>query len=154
MDGTGPAGPGAQPGDEVIIPLRLAVTIDGSADPGRRGRVDAPGRVLRIWALLNSAHDELGQANLPTAAVARLKRQFAVLTAELEQSVSPALAGELRHLVGGEEGATATADELRMMYASLLGWTSGLVIGMLNQLDAASSKVAGSNPGPRLVVGR
>jgi hypothetical protein len=151
MDGTGLAGPGGQPGDEVIIPSRLAVTIDGSADAGRLGRVDVPDRVLRIWALLNSAHDELGQASLP---LARLQRQFAVLTAELERSVSPALAGELRHLVGGEKAAAATADELRIMYASLLGWTSGLVIGMLNQLDAASAKAAGSRPGPRLVVAR
>jgi hypothetical protein len=151
MDGTGLAGPGGQPGDEVIIPTRLAVTIDGSADAGRGGRVDAPDRVLRIWALLNSARDELGHANLPPAAVARLHRQFDVLTAELERSVSPALAGELCHLVGGEKAVTATADEVRMMYASLLGWTAGLVMSMLSQLDAASAKAAGSRPGPQLV---
>jgi len=154
MDGTGPAGPGGQPGDEVIIPPRLAVTIDWPADVGRLSRVDAPDRVLRIWALLNSAHDELGHASLAPAAVTRLQRQFGALTAELERSVSPALAGELRHLVGGEKADGGTADELRMMYATLLGWTGGLVIDMLGQLDAASAKVGGARPGPQLAVGR
>ena len=35
-----------------------------------------------------------------------------------------------------------TADELRVEYASLLGWTGGLVIEMLSQIEAASAKVA------------
>jgi hypothetical protein len=35
------------------------------------------------------------------------------------------------------------ADELRVEYASLLGWTGGLVIGMLSRIEAASAKAAG-----------
>jgi hypothetical protein len=151
MDGTGPADAGGQPGGKVIIPPRLAVMIDGPADAGRVCRVEAPDRVLRMWALLNSAQNELRQANLPPGAVARLRRQLDVLTAELERSVSPALAGELHHLVGGGQAAAATADELRLVYAGLLGWTGGLVISMLSQLEECRTKAVRSSPGPQLV---
>ena len=41
------------------------------------------------------------------------------------------LAGELRHLIRQRQAAAPTADELRVEYASLLGWTGGLVIEML-----------------------
>ena len=152
MDGIGPAGPSGQPDDKVIIPSRLAVMVSGSADTSRVCRVDASDRLLRIWALLNRADGELRQANLPPGTVARLQRQFDVLTAELERSVSPALAGELRRLVGGDKAEAATVDELRLVYASLLGWTGGLVISMLSQLETASAKAARSRSGPQPVI--
>jgi Protein of unknown function (DUF2587) len=153
MDGTAPAGPGGQPGGKVVPPPRLAVMMDKATDAGHVCRVDAPDRVLRIWALLNSADDELRRAGLPPGATARLRRQLDALTVELARSVSPALASELHHLVSWEEAAELTADELRMAYASLLGWTGGLVIGMLSQLELASTKAAQSRPGPQLVPG-
>jgi len=149
MNGTGAAVPGEPPDGELVIPSRVAVLMDGAADAGHVCRVDAPGRVLRIWALLNGARDELRQASLAPGAAARLQRQLDALTGELERSVSPALAGELHRLVVRERAAP-TADELRMTYAGLLGWTGGLVIGMLNQIEAASAKVGPSRP--RLVV--
>ena len=37
-----------------------------------------------------------------------------------------------------------TADELRVEYASLLGWIGGLVIEMLSQMEVASEKVTRS----------
>jgi len=37
-----------------------------------------------------------------------------------------------------------TADELRVEYASLLGWIGGLVIEMLSQIEVASEKVTRS----------
>ena len=117
---------------------RLDVVLGRSANAGRICRVEAPGRVLRIWALLNDADNELYQVSLPPAAAPRLQRQLDALTGELERSVSPALAGELRHLIPQGQAAAPTADELRVEYASLLGWTGGLVIGMLSQIEAAS----------------
>ena len=82
--------------------------------------------------------------------MARLQRQLDALTAELERSLSPALAGELHHLVGRKVGAELTADELRVEYASLLAWTIGLVVGILTQLEVASAKTlrAASRPQP------
>jgi hypothetical protein len=48
--GAGKAGPGKPGGRAVTVP-RLAVVLGRSADASRICRVDAPGRVLRIWAL-------------------------------------------------------------------------------------------------------
>ena len=150
MGGTEPAGPGGQPDAEVVTPPRLAVIMGRPADASRVCRVDAPDRVLRIWAMLASADGELHQASLRPGEVARLQRQLDALTAELERSLSPALAAELHRLVGWEAGAELTADELRVEYATLLAWTIGLVIGILTELEVASAKTlrAASRPQP------
>jgi hypothetical protein len=150
MGGTQPAGPGDQPDAEVVTPPRLAVIIGRTADASRVCRVDAPDRVLRIWAMLARAGDELHQANLRPGTVGRLQRQLDVLMAELERSLSPALAGELRRLIDRKPGTDLTAGELRVEYATLLSWTIGLVIGILTELEMASAKPGSRSrrPGP------
>jgi proteasome activator-like protein len=141
----GPAGqPEREPEAEAVAPLRLAVVFDRPADASR---VDAPDRVLRIWAMLRNADAELHQASLGPEMTARLQRQFDALTAELERSLSPALASELHHIIDRDEDTELTADELRVEYASLLAWTVGLVIEILTRLDAASAKI--NRPGHR-----
>ena len=40
----------------------------------------------------------------------------------------------------GRPDTELTADELRVEYASLLSWTIGLVIGILTELEVASTK--------------
>jgi hypothetical protein len=77
--GTDKAGPSEQPGGQEVTAPRLAVVLGRPADASRICRVDAPGRVLRIWALLNHADDELHQASLPPGAAARLQRQLDAL---------------------------------------------------------------------------
>ena len=141
---------GDQPDAEIVTPPRLAVITGLPADASRVCRVDAPDRVLRIWAMLASAYGELHQASLRPGEVARLQRQLEALTAELERSLSPTLAAELHRLVGWEAGAELTADELRVEYATLLAWTIGLVIGILTELEMASAKTlrAASRPQP------
>jgi hypothetical protein len=114
MGGTKPAGPGDQPDAEVVTPPCLAVIMGREADASRVCRVDAPDRVLRIWAMLTSASDELHQANLRPGTVGRLQRQLDALIAELERSLSPALAGELHRLIGRKPGTDLTASELRV----------------------------------------
>lgn len=143
MGGTQPGGPAGQPKAGVVIPPRLAVVMGRPADASR---VDAPDRVLRIWAMLSNAAGELDQASLRAGAIARLRRQFDVLTAELERSLSPDLASELHRIIDRDTDAELTADELRVEYAALLAWTIGLVIGMLSQIEAASATIA--RPGP------
>jgi len=152
--GTGKAGPSKQPGGQEVTAPRLVVVLGRSADASRICRVDAPCRVLRIWALLNRADDELHQASLPPGAAARLQRQLDALTGELERSVSPALAAELRHLISQGKAAVPTAGELRVEYASLLGWTGGLVIEMLSRIEVASEKVTRSGLGTHPVTGQ
>jgi hypothetical protein len=150
MDGTESAGPGGRPDAGIVTPPRLAVILGRAADAGRVCRVDAPDRVLRIWAMLTSASVELHQASLPPETVPRLQRQLDALIAELDRSLSPALAAELHHLAGPEPGPGLTADELRVEYATLLSWTIGLVIGILTQLEQASAKTlrAAARPQP------
>jgi len=100
--------------------------------------------------MLASASVELHQASLRPEAVPRLQRQLDALIAELDRSLSPALAGELHHLVGPKPGPGLTADELRVEYAAVLSWTIGLVIGILTELEVASAKTlrAASHPQP------
>jgi hypothetical protein len=130
------------------------VVLGGPADASRICRVDAPGRVLRIWGLLNRAGGELHKGSLPPAAAPRLQRQLDALTGELERSVSPALAGELRRLIRHNQAAAPTADELRVEYTSLLGWTGALVIEMLSQIEVASEKVTRSSHRTQQATGR
>lgn len=153
MNSTEPAERGRAPGVRVAAAPRLAVVLPGPADASHICRVDAPDRVLRIWALLNDAGNELHQVQLPPPAAARLQRQLDALTAELARSLSPALAGELHHLIPRSGAAAPTADELRVRYASLLGWTGGLVIEMLGQIEVASAKAAQSSHSTQLVTG-
>ena len=127
MASTEPAGPGEQP--DSTAP-RLVVVLARDGGESRVCRVDAPDRVLRIWALLNNASEELRQVDLPAGAAERLERQLGAFTAELERSVSPALGRELHELFPPREASAATARELRIEYAGLLGWVGSLVIGI------------------------
>jgi proteasome activator-like protein len=146
MDGTKPAGQAGQPemgpDAEAISAPCLAVVMDRPTDASQVCRVDAPDRVLRIWALLSSAAGELNQANLRPEMTARLQRQLDALTAELERSLSPALASELHRIIDWDKDTELTAGELRAEYATLLAWTIGLVIEILTRLEAASANIA------------
>ena len=53
----------------------------------------------------------------------------------------------LMHALG-----TPTADELRIEYATLLGWTAGLVVAILSQLEAASAKTERLSPAPQVTM--
>lgn len=151
-------------GGPKVVPLRPAAARaparakwrpnQPAADASGVCRVDAPDRVLRIWAMLSNANGELRQASLRPEARARLRRQLGACIAELERSLSPALAGELHRIIDGDKDAELTADELRVEYASLLAWTIGLVIGILSQLEAAGLNTARAGPARPLVPSR
>lgn len=142
-----PAGhPEVEPDAEAVSAPCLAVVMDRPTDASRICRVDAPDRVLRIWALLSNAAGELHQASLRPEMTARLQRQLDALTAELERSLSPALAGELHRIIDWDKDAELTAGELRVEYAALLAWTIGLVIEILTRLEAADASI--TRPAP------
>ncbi len=119
----------------VQVPVHPAIELDGPTGSPQACRVEAPGRLMRVWAMLSAAGQELHQVKPPPAAVARLRRQISDITAELKSSLSPALADELDRLVPQGGAGPATLQELRIEYATLLGWTAGLVIAMLDQLE-------------------
>lgn len=115
---------------------RFAVAIGRPGVPGGACQVESPDRLLRMLALLTEADAELRRADLPPQSLARVQRQLAAVSAEIERSVSPALADELHRLLG-HRTAEPGPREVRIEYVALLGWVSGLVIGMLSQLEAA-----------------
>jgi hypothetical protein len=98
-----------------------------------------------MWFLLNALGEERQLGSLPPQRQARVQRLLRTIRDELERSVSPALAGELHHLLGwGEAGPEA--GQLRIALASLLGWTGGLVVGMLSELEAAQARQRAPHP--------
>ena len=131
----------------------MVIVLDDATRAEMGYRVEAPDRVLRMYGLLAAARDELDLATVPPEGRARLQRLLEVVSAELERSVSPALADELHKLVRRGEGRPGAA-ELRIEYAGILGWASGLVVAMLDQLATARANQADrapDEPGPHLM---
>jgi hypothetical protein len=137
-----PAGPAVE---AVTVPSRPAVALGAPVGSPCACRVEEPDRLMRVWGMLSAASEELHKVKLPPKAVGRLQRQLKAAIAELERSVSPALAGELDYLIRHDGTAPATTSELRIEYASLLGWTGGLVIAMLDQLQQDNASVTGQD---------
>jgi hypothetical protein len=124
-------------GTGIVLPSTpVVVLLGGPAGARRACRVEAPARLLRLWFVLNAADHELHQVKLPPQAAPRLQHLLETVRADLERSVSPALAGELRHLTNWPAGPHGL-DELRVESVSLLAWTGELVLAMLAQLEAA-----------------
>jgi len=119
-----------------VLSAPVVVLLDRPAGGRRACRVEAPARVLRMWYLLNAADQELHQVTLPPEAAPRLQRLLETVRGDLERSVSPALADELRQLTSRPAGPRGL-DELRVECVSLRGWTGGLVLAMLAQIEAA-----------------
>lgn len=127
-------------GRTLIIPVPHVVVELARPTPGGKAyRIEAPDRVLRMWFLLNAVAEERHLVTLPPESQARVLRLLQAVSGEIERSVSPALADELHHLLGWGEGGPEAA-QVRIAHASLLGWTSGLVISMLSQLEAVGGK--------------
>lgn len=120
---------------------RIAIVLGKpAADRGRdRGadRVDRPDRVLRLWAMLTAANDEIQATTVPPRAVRHLQQVLDDARAELERALSPALVDEM-HRVLPCGGTPAGLAELRIEYVSMVGWLGCLVIEMLAELGAAS----------------
>lgn len=123
----------------------VVVELARPARAGEAYRIEAPDRVLRMWFALNAVAEERHLVGLPPQSQARVQRLLGDVSGELERSVSPALADELHHLLGwGKAGPEA--GQLRIALASLLGWTGGLVISMLSELEAAQAKQQVADP--------
>ncbi len=124
--------------DESVPAPRLVVALGRPDREGRKFWVASPDRLLRMLALLTEAADEVRLVSLPPQSLFRLRRLLIAVSAEVERSVSPALADELHRLLG-HGGTEPDAAELRVELVALLGWVSGLAIGMLSQLENAAN---------------
>jgi hypothetical protein len=122
-------------GQAESVPAPRVVVALGRPDRGAKAyRVESPDRLLRMLALLTEASDELRLVTLPPQSLARVQLLLNAVSAEVERSVSPALADEMHHLLGHGDPEPDSA-ELWIEIVALLGWVSGLVIGMLSQLE-------------------
>ena len=119
-------------GPDARVVVALGRPVQGPGAP----RVESPERVLRMWEMLYAVSDDLKLETMPPETLARIRQLLETATTEPRRSISPALARELDHLIG-DGGSEASASEVRIQYASLLGWLGGLVIGMYRQLEEA-----------------
>jgi len=120
--------------------LRFAVIV-GRPAGGSACRVEAPARLLRVWSLLEATHEQIDHAAVRPEALPRLQRQLREVRRELENTVSPALAAELRRIAPGRDEAPSAAG-LRIECALLTSWASSLTIQMLNALAAARKRLS------------
>ncbi len=116
----------------------VIVALGPLAGSGKTYRVESPGRLMRIYAMLSEASEEIRSPGLPPGSLAWAQQLLEAACAEIERAVSPALTAELHQLCGSwvaDPGAT----EVRIEYAGLLGWLSGLVVAMVTELEAATT---------------
>jgi len=132
---------GRQTDNDAAAPVqRFAVTV-GKPVGGAACRIEAPDRLLRVWSLLHATHEQIGRAALPPEAIPGLRRQLEALRQELENTVSPSLAAELRRIAPPGDEAPSAAG-LRIECALLTSWTSSLTMQMLSTLEAARERLA------------
>ena len=122
----------------VAAPVRRFAVIVGD---GSAWRIEAPGRLLRLRSLLNAIHEEIDRAALPPEGMPKLQRQLQAIRRELENTVSPPLAAELRRILPPRDEAPS-AGALRIQCAVLLGWADSLAIQMLSELEAARVRLS------------
>ncbi len=111
--------------------------IDDAADeqPDRES-VQEPGRVMRIGAMIRQLLEEVRSADLDEAGRDRLREIYDQSVQELSGALSEDLADELHRLASPFGDAPATAGELRIAQAQLVGWLEGLFHGIQATLFA------------------
>ncbi len=88
-----------------------------------------PGKLLRIATMTRELLEEVRQTTLDEAGRARLQTVHQSTVEELHEVLSEDLREELRELAPPLEG-TASAAEIRVAQAQLLGWLEGLFHGI------------------------
>lgn len=122
-------------------PTRRFAVIVGEPADGSACRVEAPGRLLRVWSLLQATYEQVDPAALPPEDMPRLQQQLQAIRRELEDAVSPSLAAELRRIAPPRDEAP-TAAGLRIECAALASWTGNLTMQMLRTIEAAGKRMA------------
>ena len=141
MDRAEAAG-GRQAKSDVAAPVRrFAVVVGEGAGDTPACRIEAPGRLLRLQSLLNATYEQIDRAALPSEGMPRLQRQLQAIRRELENTVSPPLAAELRRILPPRDDAPS-AGALRIECAALLNWANSLTIQMLTELEAARVRLS------------
>lgn len=101
-----------------------------------RESVEEPGRVMRIGSMIKQLLDEVRTAELDEAGRDRLREIYDQSVTELSSALSDDLADELNRLASPFGDAPASAGELRVAQAQLVGWLEGLFHGIQATLFA------------------
>ena len=109
---------------------------DEAAQGMIRESVEEPGRVMRIGAMIKQLLDEVRTAELDDAGRDRLREIYDQSITELSGALSDDLADELARLASPFGEAPASAGELRVAQAQLVGWLEGLFHGIQATLFA------------------
>jgi Protein of unknown function (DUF2587) len=127
-----------QPVDMLSGPAaRVVIVLDSSGAASGTYRIEDPARLLRIWTMLSAAENEMQGLAVPPEVLPGFQRQLDAVAVELDRSLSPALCREIHRLASRNGSPMATPGELRIQYASLLGWLGALMLTMLNTLQRA-----------------
>ncbi|HEU5082965.1 MAG TPA: proteasome activator [Acidimicrobiales bacterium] len=113
--------------------------IESGADEAQdddRESVQEPGRVMRIGAMIRQLLEEVRSADLDDAGRERLREIYDQSVAELSGALSDDLADELHRLASPFGDTPASAGELRVAQAQLVGWLEGLFHGIQATLFA------------------
>lgn len=124
----------------MAAPARRLVVVVGQPVGDATCRIEEPGRLLRVWSLLQVTYEQADWDALNPEVVLRLRRQLRAMRRELERAVSPALAAELRRILPFQDAAPGTGA-LRIEYAALLSWSGSLVAEMLRALAAMQERL-------------
>ena len=128
----------ASPDTDPQIEHGELVEPDGEEESGEgtRESVEEPGRVMRIGSMIKQLLDEVRAAELDEAGRERLREIYDQSITELSGSLSDDLADELARLASPFGDAPASAGELRVAQAQLVGWLEGLFHGIQATLFA------------------
>jgi len=107
-----------------------------AAEQDERESVQEPGRVMRIGAMIRQLLEEVRTAELDEAGRERLREIYDQSVQELSGALSGDLADELNRLASPFGDAPASAGELRIAQAQLVGWLEGLFHGIQATLFA------------------
>ena len=134
MDAPRPDAETDTPDDETIERGELVEQDEKSGDPTES--VEEPGRVMRIGAMIKQLLEEVRTADLDEAGRDRLREIYDQSVTELSGSLSEDLADELHRLASPFGDQPASAGELRVAQAQLVGGLEGLFHGIQATLFA------------------
>ena len=107
------------------VPSSVPLLPD-KADPGDELGLVSPAKTLRLLHALQGTLEELHMAPLDEAGCRRLAAAQRALLIEAASTVSPGLFEEMVRLHMAPVGSGASAAQLEVAYAQLLGWLTGL----------------------------
>ena len=130
-----PTGADGPTEDEVARGELIEQAAAAGADSSQEA-VQEPGRVMRIGAMIRQLLEEVRSADLDEAGRDRLREIYDQSVQELSGALSDDLAEELHRLASPFGDTPASAGELRVAQAQLVGWLEGLFHGIQATLFA------------------